>query len=161
MLFPHIINASHLSEKKKRKHEPVCFLKRLKLCCPFQAYFPKVTAILHDWRMDLCGLYPGTKYFVRIRAQDLRAVKHWSSWSGFAEATTAEAGEEQIVRSSEVRVYKENKERHSDNLRVCLYLSAPVVAPELWRHIQPVDRSGQRRITLLWKVNSYFNQCTS
>ncbi|XP_017350452.2 interleukin-31 receptor subunit alpha [Ictalurus punctatus] len=86
---------------------------------PQQAYFPKVTAILHDWRMDLCGLYPGTKYFVRIRAQDLRAVKHWSSWSGFAEATTAEA--------------------------------APVVAPELWRHIQPVDRSGQRRITLLWK----------
>ncbi|KAF5889812.1 interleukin-31 receptor subunit alpha-like, partial [Clarias magur] len=86
---------------------------------PQQAHFPNVNAVLHDWRTNLCGLYPGTKHLVRVRAQDLRAAHHWSSWSGFAEATTAEA--------------------------------APVSAPELWRHIKPVDRNDQRRITLLWK----------
>ncbi|XP_034170468.2 interleukin-31 receptor subunit alpha isoform X2 [Pangasianodon hypophthalmus] len=86
---------------------------------PQRAHYPEVNAVLHDWQMNLCGLYPGTKHLVRVRAQDLRAANHWSSWSGFAEATTAEA--------------------------------APVAAPELWRHIQPVDRSGQRLITLLWK----------
>ncbi|KAK3513714.1 hypothetical protein QTP70_028764 [Hemibagrus guttatus] len=41
--------------------------------------------------MDMCGLYPGTKHLVRVRAQDLRAKHHWSSWSGYVEATTAEA----------------------------------------------------------------------
>ncbi|XP_046733162.1 interleukin-31 receptor subunit alpha isoform X2 [Silurus meridionalis] len=100
------------SEKKHR-------VLQIEYHTPQQANFPKVNTVLHDWQMDLCGLYPGTKHFVRVRAQDLRAANHWSSWSGFAEATTAEA--------------------------------APVATPELWRHIQPGDRSRQRRITLLWK----------
>ncbi|XP_047662616.1 interleukin-31 receptor subunit alpha isoform X3 [Tachysurus fulvidraco] len=86
---------------------------------PQQAHVSKVTAFLHDWWTNMCGLYPGTKHLVRVRAQDLRAQHHWSSWSGFAEAITAE--------------------------------TAPVAAPELWRHIQQVDRSGKRRVTLLWK----------
>ncbi|XP_060762210.1 interleukin-31 receptor subunit alpha isoform X2 [Neoarius graeffei] len=86
---------------------------------PQQVYFPKVDVVLHDWQKNLCDLHPGTKYLVRVRAQDSRAKKHWSSWSSFAEATTAEA--------------------------------APLAAPELWRHIQPGNRRGQRRITLLWK----------
>ncbi|TSP09136.1 Interleukin-6 receptor subunit beta [Bagarius yarrelli] len=86
---------------------------------PQQAHFSKVTAFLHDWHLDMCGLHPGTKHMVRIRAQDLRAKHHWSSWSEFAEATTAE--------------------------------SAPATAPEFWRHVQPLDRNGRRRITLLWK----------
>lgn len=63
-----------------------------------------MNAVLHDWRMDLCGLHPGTKYLVRVRAQDKRAEKHWSSWSGSAEATTAEAGEEQIEGDTEIKL---------------------------------------------------------
>ncbi|XP_036411970.1 interleukin-6 receptor subunit beta isoform X2 [Colossoma macropomum] len=78
-----------------------------------------VSTALHNWQMELCGLYPGTQHYVRVRAQNSRAPKHWSSWSAVREATTAEA--------------------------------APSTAPELWRHIQPVDERGQRHITLLWK----------
>ncbi|XP_022534671.2 interleukin-31 receptor subunit alpha isoform X1 [Astyanax mexicanus] len=79
----------------------------------------RVSTAFHDWKMELCGLYPGTKHYVRVRAQDSRAPKHWSSWSGVREATTAEA--------------------------------APSATPELWRHIQPSDKTGQRHITVFWK----------
>ncbi|KAI4880625.1 hypothetical protein NFI96_021166, partial [Prochilodus magdalenae] len=86
---------------------------------PHQARSWTARTALRNRQMELCGLYPGTKHYVRIRAQSSRAPKHWSSWSAFQEATTAEA--------------------------------APSAAPELWRHIQPVDEKGERRITLLWK----------
>ncbi|XP_066508960.1 interleukin-31 receptor subunit alpha-like [Hoplias malabaricus] len=45
----------------------------------------------HSLQIELCGLSPGTKYYVRIRAQDTRAQRHWSSWSVIREVTTAEA----------------------------------------------------------------------
>ncbi|XP_035384360.1 interleukin-31 receptor subunit alpha isoform X2 [Electrophorus electricus] len=86
---------------------------------PHQAQSWNVSSVLHDWKMELCGLYPGTKHSVRLRAQDSRASHHWSGWSSIREAITAE--------------------------------SAPGAVPELWRHIQPTDMSGQRHITLLWK----------
>ncbi|KAL6467983.1 hypothetical protein MHYP_G00236600 [Metynnis hypsauchen] len=86
---------------------------------PHQDQSWTVSTAFHKWQMELCGLYPGTLYYVKVRAQNSRAPKHWSSWSTVREATTAEA--------------------------------APSAAPEIWRHIQPVDEKGQRYITLLWK----------
>lgn len=83
----------HLYTKKETSNKSV--YKSL-FNVTFQAHVSKVTAFLHDWRTNMCGLYPGTKHLVRVRAQDLRAQHHWSSWSGFAEAITAEKGEEQI-----------------------------------------------------------------
>ncbi|XP_055057445.2 interleukin-6 receptor subunit beta [Misgurnus anguillicaudatus] len=32
-------------------------------------------------RMELCDLYPGSRYTVKLRAQDSRAPTHWSSWT--------------------------------------------------------------------------------
>ncbi|XP_076837372.1 interleukin-6 receptor subunit beta isoform X2 [Brachyhypopomus gauderio] len=80
----------------------------------------KVSTVLHNWKMELCGLYPGTEYVVRLRAQDTRALRHWSGWSEVRQASTAE--------------------------------SAPGAAPVLWRRVETTDKSGQRRLTLLWKA---------
>ncbi|XP_043089451.1 interleukin-6 receptor subunit beta [Puntigrus tetrazona] len=44
--------------------------------------FPKET-------LELCDLHPGSKYTVRLRAQDSRAQSHWSSWAS-VHTTTAE-----------------------------------------------------------------------
>ncbi|XP_062843873.1 interleukin-31 receptor subunit alpha [Trichomycterus rosablanca] len=57
----------------------------------YQSQSWKMNASLHDWQKDLCGLHPGTKYSVRVRAQDTRAAQHWSSWSTITQATTPEA----------------------------------------------------------------------
>ncbi|KAK9980236.1 hypothetical protein ABG768_013614 [Culter alburnus] len=72
--------------------------------------------------LELCDLHPGSKYTVRLRAQDSRADAHWSSWTSI-ETTTAE--------------------------------KAPSAAPRLWRHIQPAEEAGKRRLTLLWKPVSW------
>ncbi|XP_057190374.1 interleukin-6 receptor subunit beta isoform X2 [Triplophysa rosa] len=32
-------------------------------------------------RLELCDLYPGSRYAVKLRTQDSRASTHWSSWS--------------------------------------------------------------------------------
>lgn len=97
------------------------YFKSHKLCCIFQIHFSKVNAVLHDWQMDLCGLSPGTKHLVRVRAQDLRAKKHWSSWSVFAEATTAEAGEEQ--RKGDAEYLKKRKIMIHEPVCLFVYLS--------------------------------------
>ncbi|KTF88023.1 hypothetical protein cypCar_00031951, partial [Cyprinus carpio] len=39
--------------------------------------------------LELCDLHPGSKYTVRLRAQDRRAHAHWSSWTSL-DTTTAE-----------------------------------------------------------------------
>ncbi|XP_016374762.1 interleukin-6 receptor subunit beta-like isoform X3 [Sinocyclocheilus rhinocerous] len=39
--------------------------------------------------LELCDLHPGSKYMVRLRAQDSRAHAHWSSWTS-VDITTAE-----------------------------------------------------------------------
>ncbi|XP_077078521.1 interleukin-6 receptor subunit beta isoform X1 [Siphateles boraxobius] len=72
--------------------------------------------------LELCDLHPGSKYTVRLRAQDNRAHAHWSSWTSI-DTTTAE--------------------------------KAPSAAPRLWRHIQPAEEAGKRRLTLLWKPVSW------
>ncbi|CAM4586954.1 unnamed protein product [Leuciscus chuanchicus] len=72
--------------------------------------------------LELCDLHPGSKYTVRLRAQDDRADAHWSSWTSI-DTTTAE--------------------------------KAPSAAPRLWRHIQPAEEAGKRRLTLLWKPVSW------
>ncbi|XP_051769017.1 interleukin-6 receptor subunit beta isoform X1 [Ctenopharyngodon idella] len=72
--------------------------------------------------LELCDLHPGSKYTVRLRAQDIRAKAHWSSWTSI-DTTTAE--------------------------------KAPSAAPRLWRHIQPAEEAGKRRLTLLWKPVSW------
>ncbi|XP_039531358.1 interleukin-6 receptor subunit beta isoform X2 [Pimephales promelas] len=72
--------------------------------------------------LELCDLHPGSKYTVRLRAQDDRASAHWSSWTS-EDITTAE--------------------------------KAPSAAPRFWRHIQPAEEAGKRRLTLLWKPVSW------
>ncbi|XP_072525345.1 interleukin-6 receptor subunit beta [Salminus brasiliensis] len=101
--------------RTKKEHSVL----QIECSTPHQDQAWTVRTAFHDWKMELCGLYPGTKHYVRARAQDRTASKHWSSWSSVREATTVEA--------------------------------APSAAPELWRHIQPSDKRGQRHITLLWK----------
>ncbi|XP_067309435.1 interleukin-6 receptor subunit beta isoform X2 [Pseudorasbora parva] len=72
--------------------------------------------------LELCDLHPGSKYSVRLRAQDIQAHTHWSSWTS-KDTTTAE--------------------------------KAPSAAPRIWRHIQPAEEAGKRRLTLLWKPISW------
>ncbi|XP_052403833.1 interleukin-6 receptor subunit beta isoform X2 [Carassius gibelio] len=49
----------------------------------------QTTQAFSNETLELCDLHPGSKYTVRLRAQDSRAHAHWSSWTSL-DTTTAE-----------------------------------------------------------------------
>ncbi|XP_050948180.1 interleukin-6 receptor subunit beta isoform X3 [Labeo rohita] len=48
-----------------------------------------IQAFSPNFTKEVCHLYPGSKYTVRLRAQDNRTHAHWSSWTS-KDTTTAE-----------------------------------------------------------------------
>ncbi|XP_030629917.1 interleukin-6 receptor subunit beta isoform X2 [Chanos chanos] len=111
------LTSSHIpsSLKEEWRHGVL----QLEFSTPQQPRPHTVNIPIQEDPKELCGLWPGTTYTVRIRAQDKRADRHWSAWSPSVQSSTDEA--------------------------------APAAAPEMWRHIEPVNLEGMRRITLLWK----------
>ncbi|XP_052390244.1 interleukin-6 receptor subunit beta isoform X1 [Carassius gibelio] len=70
------------------KNEKVYILLQMEYTTHNQTRSQTIQAFSKE-TLELCDLHPGSKYTVRLRAQDSRAHAHWSSWTSI-DTTTAE-----------------------------------------------------------------------
>uniref|UniRef100_A0A8C1BUK5 Fibronectin type-III domain-containing protein n=1 Tax=Cyprinus carpio carpio TaxID=630221 RepID=A0A8C1BUK5_CYPCA len=70
------------------KNEKVYILLQMEYTTHNQTRSQTIQAFSKE-TLELCDLHPGSKYTVRLRAQDRRAHAHWSSWTSL-DTTTAE-----------------------------------------------------------------------
>ncbi|XP_018941822.2 interleukin-6 receptor subunit beta-like isoform X3 [Cyprinus carpio] len=70
------------------KNEKVYILLQMEYTTHNQTRSQTIQAFSNE-TLELCDLHPGSKYTVRLRAQDSRAHAHWSSWNS-TDTTTAE-----------------------------------------------------------------------
>ncbi|KTF75504.1 hypothetical protein cypCar_00038853 [Cyprinus carpio] len=73
------------------KNEKVYILLQMEYTTHNQTQSQTIQAFSNE-TLELCDLHPGSKYTVRLRAQDSRAHAHWSSWNS-TDTTTAEKDE--------------------------------------------------------------------
>ncbi|XP_065133114.1 interleukin-6 receptor subunit beta isoform X1 [Paramisgurnus dabryanus] len=63
-------------------------------------------------RIELCHLYPGSRYTVKLRAQDSRAPTHWSSWTSKDNKTLEKAPSDAPRLWRHIRPAEETRKRH-------------------------------------------------
>ncbi|XP_016352793.1 interleukin-6 receptor subunit beta-like [Sinocyclocheilus anshuiensis] len=72
------------------KNEKVYILLQMEYTTHNQTRSQTIQAFSKE-TLELCDLHPGSKYTVRLRAQDNRAHAHWSSWTSIDTTTVEKA----------------------------------------------------------------------